>query len=427
MRAFYLIIILTVVFLIGISVAILKSQNSDQFYTNSIVDTTWWEIQSIDAVKYSRDLAREKAKDETFDAVIEKQVSLIASAGATHIGIGTPYDAEFLPFMKRWVLAARKYGLKVWFRGNLAGWEGWFGYKKITRQEHIARTKEFILANGELFEDGDIFSACPECENGGSGDPRHTGDIGGHRKFLIDEYKITNDSFRKIGKNVRSNFIPMNGDVAKLIMDKETTKTLGGVVVIDHYVKDPGQLLRDINSISQTSGGKVVLGEFGAPIPDIHGNLTEKEQADWLGGSLTELSGKPQLIGVNYWVGFGGTTALWKDDYSQKKAVDVLRKYFKPKVLSGKVIDEIGKPIKGADVSIGAKMATTQSDGTFILPYLSDEDLLQIKVPGYIGVSEKIGGRKEAEVVLKKSREDFIFKIRKFLFNFIRLRRKPWA
>ena len=30
---------------------------------------------------------------------------------------------------------------------------------------------------------------CNECENGGPGDPRHNGDVVGHRKFLIKEYK----------------------------------------------------------------------------------------------------------------------------------------------------------------------------------------------------------------------------------------------
>ena len=123
---------------------------------------TWWEIQSIDTVKYSRDVAREKAKDFSYDEIIDNQVRLIAETGATHVAIGTPYDSEFVPFLSRWVKAARKYNLNVWFRGNLSGWEGWFGYKKITRAEHIQKIREFILGNGGLFAEGDIFSSCPE-------------------------------------------------------------------------------------------------------------------------------------------------------------------------------------------------------------------------------------------------------------------------
>ena len=36
-----------------------------------------WEIKSIDTVKYSRDLAREKLKDTSFDQTIDDQVRLI--------------------------------------------------------------------------------------------------------------------------------------------------------------------------------------------------------------------------------------------------------------------------------------------------------------------------------------------------------------
>ena len=99
--------------------------------------------------------------------------------------------------------------------------------------------ERFILENPEIFEDGDIFTSCTECENGGPGDPRATGDITGFRNFLIEEYQVTKDAFEKINKKVDSNFYSMNGDVAYLIMDKDTTEKLGGVVVMDHYVERP--------------------------------------------------------------------------------------------------------------------------------------------------------------------------------------------
>jgi hypothetical protein len=75
-------------------------------------------------MKYSRDLAREKLGNPSFDKVIDDQISRIAGTGATHVALGVPYDPEFLPIMRRWVTAIRKYNLKVWFRGNLSGWEG---------------------------------------------------------------------------------------------------------------------------------------------------------------------------------------------------------------------------------------------------------------------------------------------------------------
>lgn len=288
----------------------------------------YWQFRSVDTVKYSRDVAGQMIDQPEFDSVINEQVADIASLGATHVAIATPYDQRFVPFLERWVRAAREHNLKVWFRGNFAGWENWFGYDRISREEHKALLKEFIETNPGLFEDGDIFTSCPECENGGPGDPRLNGDPEGHKKFLIEEYQISIESFGKIGKKVNSGFYSMNFDVAKLIMDKATTQALGNIVVIDHYIKDPVKVTRDAQWIASTSGGKVVLGEFGAPIPDIHGNLSEEEQAKWIENGLSAASKAPEIIGVNYWVSVGGSTRLWNDDGTRRKAADVVKNFF---------------------------------------------------------------------------------------------------
>src|SRR3989344_3906838 len=288
-----------------------------------------WEVTSIDTMKYSRDVAREKLGDLSFDRVIEEQIKNIAGTGATHVAIGTPYDAEFLPFLKRWVSFARKYELKVWFRGNWSGWERWFGYERMDRKAHIELTEKFILENADLFVDGDIFSSCSECENGGPGDPRHNGDAKGHREFLIEEYNATKNAFEKIGKKVVSNYYSMNGDVASLIMDKETTKALGGIVAIDHYVGTPEKLISDIKSFSDKSGGKVVLGEFGAPIPDIHGDMSEEEQRDWIENLLKNLFEMEEVVGLNYWTNTGSSTELWDSRGNKRAVAEVLEKYYK--------------------------------------------------------------------------------------------------
>ncbi len=285
-------------------------------------------ITSIDTMKYSRDIAREKLKDSTFDEVIDKQIRDIAATGATHVAIGTPYDEEFLPFLKRWVNTARKYKLNVWFRGNWSGWERWFGYPPIDRETHIKKTVEFIKENFEIFEDGDIFVTCNECENGGPGDPRITQDVNGHREFLIKEYTQAKKAFNEIDKKVISNFNSMNGDVARLIMDRETSRKLGGIVVIDHYVSKPEILSNDIKSIAEKSEAKIVLGELGVPIPDINGTMTEKEQADWINEALARVFKIPEVIGVNYWVNVGGSTSIYNEKGEPKEAVAVLTNYY---------------------------------------------------------------------------------------------------
>ncbi len=287
-----------------------------------------WKFESVDTMKYSRDLSREKLNDESFNKTIELQVKEIAEIGATHVGIATPYDSEFLPILRRWVKIARENKLKVWFRGNFSGWEGWFGYSKIDRAQHLKLTREFIRTNSELFEDGDVFSPCPECENGGPGDPRQNGDVNGHRKFLIDEYNATTQEFEKIGKKVASNYSSMNFDIAKLVMDRNTTEKMGGIVTIDHYVKSPTQLNSDITKIAKMSGGKVILGEFGAPIPDINGNMSEVEQAEWVKEVLDLLSENPNVIGLNYWINTGGSTEIWTKDGMPKAAALELKTFY---------------------------------------------------------------------------------------------------
>ncbi len=295
----------------------------------SYVNSQKWRVRSIDTMKYSRDLARIKMNDAAFNKEIDDQISKIAAAGANYVAIGTPYDTEFVPFIKRWVESARKYNLHVWFRGNFSGWEGWFDYSRIDRATHIEKTKQFILENRDLFQEGDIFTPCPECENGLNSHPNNPEAIREYRSFLITEYNAAKKAFQTIGKKVETGYFSMNGDVARAIMDKETTRALGGIVVIDHYVLTPQKLAEDIREFTKQSRGKVMLGEFGAPIPDIHGKMTENQQNEWLHEALTEISPIRELIGINYWVNKGGATALWNDDGTEKKAVHTIRDFFK--------------------------------------------------------------------------------------------------
>lgn len=356
---------------------------------------SWWEVQSIDTMKYSRDLSREKINDISFNAVINTQMEQIAKTGATHVGIATPYDEEFIPILTRWIHAARKHNLKVWFRGNFSGWEQWFEYKAISRQEHIALLSSFISSHPELFSEGDIFTPCPECENGGPGDPRKTGDIEGHRLFLIQEYTAATDAFRRIGIGVRVGYFSMNYDVANVIMDKSTTESVGGIVTIDHYVASPEKLITDIRNIAKQSGGQVFLGEFGAPIPDIHGDMSETQQSEWLSSAFSLLSREPAVIGINYWVNMGGSTQLWSEDGTARKAVDAVSFAFTPAYVSGKLINQINKPIANKEVLSQYKKVYTDASGQFIMPYLPEEKSLHIDDGTKTGMTVQINDLKE--------------------------------
>lgn len=344
-----------------------------------------FDFQVIDTMKYSRDLSREKLHDSSFDITIDAQMNSIAETGATHVAIDTPYDAEFLPMLSRWAHSARAHGLSVWFRGNWSGWEGWFGYPRMEREAHIAKTEKFITDHPDLFRDGDLFSSCPECENGSSGDPRVTGNVEEYRKFLIEEYGKTRSAFEKIGKNVQSNLFSMNGDVAKLVMDTKTTKALDGIVTVDHYVKTPEQLAADILEIAELSGGKVFLGEFGAPIPDIHGSMTDAEQAKWVAASLDYLRRSGVVEGVNYWLNVGGTTEIWRSNGAERDAVSAIRLRYRPNIIYGSIRDEFDRPLKDVLVRCDLEETISDVDGRFAVHFISQgSKQCSVSTSGYI-------------------------------------------
>ncbi len=378
-------------------------------------------VQSVDTMKYSRDLARQKLRDSSFDLVINGQIKDIANLGATHVAIATPYDSEFLPFLRRWVLAARKNNLKVWFRGNFSGWEGWFGYGRISQSTHLYLIENFILRNPDLFEDGDVFSACPECENGGPGDPRSKGNLQDYRKFLINEYQTSQTAFEKIGKKVTVNFLPMNKDVAALIMDKNTTAALGGVVTIDHYIKDPQKLGQDIDELSSQSGGSIAIGEFGGPIPDINGQLTDLEQAEFIDQELVQLSQRRNLISaVNYWVLSGGSTALINDNGSLRPAYQILKDYYTPKKINGTVYNDAGDKIENAKVSLSLEgdFEKTDGEGDFSILIPANHNVkLFASADNYVSSSIEISEEKTLEqltITLRPTNSSIFYSIKKY-------------
>lgn len=363
------------------------------FGASSVVSAreTFFQVQSIDTMKFSRDASRQLIDDKNAAKKIDLQIKKIAATGATHVAIDTPYDEEFIPILKIWVDSARKNQLKVWYRGNMSGWEGWFDYPKIDRAEHIKKISDFIVNHPELFEDGDVFTSCPECENGGPGDPRMTRDIDGFRTFLIDEHNEVVKSFQKIKKNVITNYFSMNGDVARLIMDKKTTKALGGTVTIDHYVATPDKLIRDIDEISTASAAKIVLGEFGAPIPDLNGDMTDNQQSDWISDAMSKMAGDTNISAVNYWTNEQSSTSLWREDGTAKPAVDVIKKYYSPINVFGSVTDKFGNGID--NVIIKGKMKSTKSvNGKYVLPVLNEESVLFEK-KDYVSISINVIGK----------------------------------
>jgi len=331
-----------------------------------------WQVRSVDTMKTSRDKARVRLHDLKFDTEIEKELQAVKNLGANYVAIDTPYDEEFLPYLKRWVQLARKTELKVWFRGNWSNWEGWFDYpKNLAPERHQAKTAEFIETHPDLFEDEDIFDPCPECENAGFW--KQPDDNTKYNEFIRNQRVVLKNSFSKIKKRVYTNDFSIIGGRAKEVLDKKTLDALDNLVTIDHYIKNPSSMTQYIDYFSRNFHTKVLVGEFGAPIPDINGPMDENQQTLFIDEVLQQLyKNKADVLGINYYVLTEGTTKLLNDDGTQRQAVEVIKNYFIPGVIKGAVINTLGDKLKNIPVrtSDGLNITTTdrQGDYTIVIP-----------------------------------------------------------
>jgi hypothetical protein len=144
-------------------------------------------------------------------------------------------------------------------------------------------------------------------------------------------------------------------------------------------------LISDAREIAEQSKGNIIFGEFGAPIPDIHGNMTELEQAQWIDQALAGLAMEKRVVGISYWVNYGGSTKLWNDDGSAREAVAILKKHFVPPAVYGKVVSLKGKPIANATVKTPFKISMTDKNGLFTLALSAQEQsTVSVFASGYI-------------------------------------------
>ncbi|MBL8031746.1 MAG: carboxypeptidase regulatory-like domain-containing protein [Candidatus Doudnabacteria bacterium] len=366
-----------------------------------------WHFQCIDTMKYSRDAAREFLDGPTKSAqFIAAEVAIIKSLGATCVSVGTPYDEEFIPLLKQWTTAIHAAGLQVWFRGNFAGWEGWFNYPLLKNTaEHYNKTYSFIVDHPDLFTEGDIFSPAPEAENGLLGSPWASSSA---RKALVDFAWKSSDTCQRavavIQKKVHCGYFSANGDVARDVYTRDVLQKAGAVTVIDHYISSTVQYGRDLDVYAQKHKLPIVIGEFGAPIPDLNGDLTEQEQAQYVGELLRQFyTHKKQILGLNYWVLRGGSTQLLNNDGSERAVMEVIRDYFLPGQIVGTVVDGIGRPVKNAVVTTGdgVQSIRTNAKGNFALSTPPGALELQVGANGYSSLTERVETTRSQKTAVK--------------------------
>jgi hypothetical protein len=299
----------------------------------------FWESECIDTMKYSRDTARAwDNRPEKLNQEINLQIEAIKNMGANCVSLATPYDDQFIPFLKKWLRVARQNNLKIWFRGNFSGWEKWFDYPKLaSRDEHVQKTYSYIVNNPDLFQDGDIFTPAPEAENGIFGDPR-TGDDkrSAFNEFIKKSYSTCVNAFSQIGKNVTCGLYSTNYDVARDSFDPETVKQIGNTITIDHYISDAKKYDADIFNIHEKYNAKVAIGEFGAPIPDLNGSMGDDSQSKYVGELLLAIYKHRDFIpALNYWTLRGGSTQIIDDAGNIRSVSKTLKSYFSPGFVRG--------------------------------------------------------------------------------------------
>ncbi len=325
-----------------------------------------------------------------------------------------------------WVDEARNQNLSVWFRGNWSEWEGWFGYtSNLSTQAHLKQTRQFILDNKDLFQDGDIFTPCPECENGGvlKGRTGETYTI--YRQFLIDQNDIASEAFKEIGKNVEVNWFSMSGGVAKAMYDQNTVDKTGKLVTIDHYTSDAAGMEEYILYFKDTYNTKVALGEFGAPIPDLNGTMTEEEQAKFLDEILKVIyKHRDTIHAISYWTLTEGSTTIINADNSPRLAVQTLKKYFNPAIISGKITNPLGDSQEGIEITTANPLndkAITNANGEYSLVILAEDTKITISGKEYkpieIPLTLSPGTEQIQNITLEPGQPNLFYHIRLFFHD----------
>jgi hypothetical protein len=382
----------------------------------------FWNLRCVDTMKVSRDSARDwQDNARGLDAEIKREVAFVKKSGANCISLGTPYSREFVPFLTKWVRAARTAKLHVWFRGNIPEWEGWFGFPKFKNaQEHHRMTYDFVTSHPDLFSEGDIFTPAPEPENGALGDPRASKEKAKiFNEFLIKSYANCEAAFAKINIAATCGYFSTNYDVANLVLTRAVVEKIGKVVVIDHYVKNPDRFLADIDNLQNKFGAKIVIGEFGAPIPDLNGNMNENQQAAFIEKVLVNLYKKKDYVaGVNYWTLTNGTTSLFKNTTTPKKAFAVLKSYYAPTFIHGTVFDPLGDKLGNVKFETETRVfsATSSFFGSYYLELPSGMQKIIIQKTGYktitINLNLDASDKTAHDFILTPTKTNFIYQIR---------------
>ncbi len=276
------------------------------------------------------------------EEMVREQVTAIKSLGVNYVAIGTPYDE--LEDMRKWTREIHAQGLHVWFRSHWLEWEGDNGRPAtMTPEQYLDKTEKFILANRELFQEGDAFTVAVEAEQAGVGPGKRFLNWEEYKAFLLLEVNVANKSFKQIGldRKIHTNWLSMNGWVAQNVVTPELAKQLG-LITIDHFSPQSdtigtfdtpesiaNRMSEDLDAMYLRLKVPLFLGEWGYQINQESG---EDHQAAVAEAVFSRLVVKPYLVGANYWVHMGHYSRLFNDQggkiVHERPVAGVVRYFF---------------------------------------------------------------------------------------------------
>ncbi len=267
-----------------------------------------WQIQSIDAMKDTKDAICGKRSSTWITQWVQKAKEL----GANYVAISTPYEnpscGDSIAYAKLWVNIIRSQGLHVWHRHMPLAFEGIYSVAK-NKADFLPLIQKYIASNPDLFAPGDIFTPIPEPQNGGiqgvtycaSSICQFTG-AADFNVWLRNAMTVSANAFSSIGiKNIKIGYFGFDGFTAwgdnnpdwHGILEDATIKQMGNIT-IDHYPElvheTMDQGLTELQS--RYPNIPIVIGEWGT----VTGGNTVQQIQDDMGAAK-----KHGVVGFNYW------------------------------------------------------------------------------------------------------------------------------
>lgn len=311
-----------------------------------------WAIQSVDMMKYSKDVVCNQPSQATVDTMVQRA----KDSGANYIAISTQYDntatgycgngvtGNALALTTKWVNSIRAHGLHVWFRQMSNSFEGINGVTKVSNTPAYTNfIVNYILANPTLYQPGDIFTPTPEPDSAGISGVTYCPTIcqftnaTDFNNWIQNTQVAVKNAFTQIGvSNVQVGYYGTSGFIVygannsdwygKSFLTAATVASMNNVIAMDDYPESFGQNL----SYSMTGFHKVwpnatlVMGEWGTI------DATNSAQAVQQVNTSMAAAKQPFVTGFNYWnLGPAGHESLLNSDLSTNATYTAVQNFFK--------------------------------------------------------------------------------------------------